>query len=423
MKAESVASSDHGPVLLGRQPILDREQRIVAYELLFRSAGSGNAATIECNFTATAEVVVRAFIELGLTKVLGAHQGYINVDEWFLTSDLVELLPKDRVVLEILETVEFTPAIVARLRDLRQKGIRLALDDFSSVRDDQMPVMDLIDVVKVDLLTLDAGGLPAVLDHLKRWPVELLAEKIDDRQQFEHCHQLGFGLFQGYYFAKPTILVGRRVDPARTGVLRLVSLVASDVEVNQLEQEFKHYPSMAYNLLRLVNSVAFGLPAKIDSLRHAIAILGRRQLQRWLQLLLFTQRADGGPSGQPLLALAASRGKFMELMMGRIAPGDRGQADHAFMVGVLSLLDALFGAPLPDLLVELNLTDDVRAALLCGEGSLGQLLEIVRACEQNRFADLDAQLAALPRLSLADFNQAQLQALGWASELSVSAGG
>jgi EAL and modified HD-GYP domain-containing signal transduction protein len=422
VKTESAAPVQ-GSVLLGRQPILDREQRIVAYELLFRSAGGGNAATVECNFTATAEVVVRAFMELGLANVLGDYQGYINVDEWFLTSDLVEMLPKDRVVLEILETVEFTPAIVARLRDLRQKGMRLALDDLSSVRADQVPIMDLIEVVKVDLLALDAGGLPAVLDHLKRWPVRLLAEKIDDRQQFEHCHRLGFGLFQGYYFAKPTILVGRRVDPARTGVLRLVNLVAGDVEVGQLEQEFKQCPSLAYNLLRLVNSVAFGLPAKIDSLRHAITILGRRQLQRWLQLLLFTQRADGAPSGQPLLALAASRGKLMELMMDRIAPGNRGQADQAFMVGVLSLLDALFGVALPDLLVELNLTDPVRAALLRGEGLLGQMLDIVRAQEQYRFADLDARLAELPQLSLSDFNQAQIQALGWANQLSVSAGG
>ena len=422
MKAENVAPV-HGSVLLGRQPILDREQRLVAYELLFRSAGSGNAAIVECNFTATAEVVVRAFMELGLANVLGGYQGYINVDEWFLNSDLVELLPKDRVVLEILETVEFTPSLVARLRDLRQKGLRLALDDFGSIRADQMPVMELVDVVKVDLLALDVGGLPAVLDHLKRWPVELLAEKIDDRRQFEHCRQLGFGLFQGYYFAKPTILVGRRVDPARTGVLRLVNLVVGDVEVGQLEQEFKHCPNLAYNLLRLVNSVAFGLSTKIDSLRHAIAILGRKQLQRWLQLLLFTQRVEGAPPGQPLLALAASRGKLMELMMEGIAPKNRGQADQAFMVGVLSLLDALFGVPLPDLLVELNLTDAVRAALLRGEGLLGQMLEVVRAHEQNRFADLDAQLAALPQLSPFQFNQAQLQALGWANELSVSTEG
>lgn len=418
-----LADSADNPVFLGRQPILDRSQRIVAYELLFRSAGGGNAAVIEDNFTATAEVVVRAFVELGLVNVLGDCQGFINADEWFLSSDLVELLPTDRVVLEILETVEFTPSVVARLRELKKRGLRLALDDFSRIQSNQMPVMELLDVVKVDLLALEANELPTVIEHLKRWPVRLLAEKIDDGEQFQRCSQLGFELFQGYYFAKPTILVGRRVDPARAGVLRLINLVVGDVEVNRLEQEFKRYPNLTYNLLRLVNSVAFGLPTKIDSLRHAIAILGRRQLQRWLQLLLFTQRTDGAPPGQPLLALAATRGKLMELMMDSIAPGDRGQADQAFMVGVLSLLDALFGVPLPDLLVELNLADAVRAALLSGEGLLGRLLDIVRSFEQNRFADVTALIAELPRLSLSRFNQAQLQALGWANELSVTTGG
>lgn len=411
------------PVFLGRQPILDRDQRIVAYELLFRSPGGGNAAVIEDNFTATAEVVVRAFVELGLVNVLGDCLGYINVDERFLSSELVELLPRDRVVLEILETVEITPSVVTRLRELREKGLRLALDDFGRIDPDQIPVLDLVEVVKVDLLALGADELPSVIQHLRRWPCKLLAEKIDDGEQFRHCARLGFELFQGYYFAKPTILVGRRVDPARAGVLRLMNLSLGDVEANQLEQEFKRYPNLTYNLLRLVNSVAFGLPTKIDSLRHAIAILGRRQLQRWLQLLLFTQRAEGAPPGQPLLILAATRGKLMELMMDSIAPGDRGQADQAFMVGVLSLLDALFGVPLPDLLVDLNLADAVRAALLSGEGPLGQLLEIVQSFEQNRFADVTALLAELPRLSLSRFNQAQLQALGWANELSVTAGG
>lgn len=422
MAAVIAGAADHS-VFLGRQPILDRNQRIVAYELLFRSAGGGNAAIIEDNFTATAEVVVRAFVELGLANVLGDCQGYINADERFLNSDLVDLLPTDRVVLEILETVEFTPSLMARIRELRQRGLRLALDDFTRIQSENSPSIELVDVVKVDLLALESGRLPSLVHDLRHWPIKLLAEKIDDGDQFQTCFKLGFDFFQGYYFAKPTILIGRRIDPARAGVLRLINLVVGDVEVSQLEREFKRYPNLTYNLLRLVNSVAFGLPTKIDSLRHAIAILGRRQLQRWLQLLLFTQRAEGAPPGQPLLTLAATRGKVMELMMEPIAPGQRGQADQAFMVGVLSLLDALFGAPLPELLAELNLADPVRAALLNGEGALGRLLAIVRAFEGNQFAEVAVLLADFPQLSLAQFNQMQLQALGWAGEISTSNGG
>lgn len=422
MTVESARANDQ-PIFLGRQPILDRSQRIVAYELLFRSAGGGNTAIIEDNFTATAEVVVRAFVELGLAHVLGDCQGYINADEQFLNSDLVDLLPTDRVVLELLETVEFTPSIVARMRELRGKGLRLALDDFTRLQAENSAVIGLVDIVKVDLLASDPNQLASLVQDLRRWPIKLLAEKIDAGDQFQTCFNLGFELFQGYYFAKPTILVGRRIDPARAGVLRLINLVAGDVEIAQLEREFKRYPNLTFNLLRLVNSVAFGLSAKIDSLRHAIAILGRRQLQRWLQLLLFTQRAEGAPPGQPLLTLAATRGKVMELMMEPIAPGQRGQADQAFMVGVLSLLDALFGAPLPDLLAELNLADPVRAALLGGEGALGRLLAIVRAFERNQFNEVVVLLGEFPQLSLSQFNQMQLQALGWAGEISMSNGG
>jgi len=415
--------ADANPIFLGRQPILDRNQHIVAYELLFRTAGGGNAAIIEDHFTATAEVVVRAFVELGLAHVLGDCLGYINADEQFLNSDLVDLLPTDRVVLEILETVEFTPSMTARIRELRRKGLRLALDDFTRLQAENNSIIDLVDVVKVDLLALDPGKLPSLVGELRHWPIKLLAEKIDDGEQFQACFKLGFEFFQGYYFAKPTILVGRRIDPARAGVLRLINLVASDGEIGQLEREFKRYPNLTYNLLRLVNSVAFGLPAKIDSLRHAIAILGRRQLQRWLQLLLFTQRAEGAPPGQPLLTLAATRGKALELMMEPIAPSNRAQGDQAFMVGVLSLLDALFGAPLPELLAELNLADPVRAALLNGEGLLGRLLAIVRAYERNQFGEVAVLLGEFPQLSLARFNQIQLRALGWASEIPPSNGG
>ncbi len=419
MTTEYAGNSDH-PVFLGRQPILDREQRIVAYELLFRSSAGRNAALIDDDFAATSEVVVRAFTDMGLTSVLGDCLGFINVDERFLVSEMVELLPRERVVLEVLETVEITPKVIARLSELKAMGFQLALDDYSDVRPDYAAALSVVDVVKVDLPLVKSGELSSIVQHLRRWPPKILAEKVDNNEQFQTCSQLGFELFQGYFFAKPTILVGRRVDPAQVGVLRLMNLVLGDAEVGSLEEEFKRYPNLTYKLLRLVNSVAFGIPTKIHSLRQALVLLGKRQVQRWLQLLLFTQQADGAP-GQPLLTLAAARGKQMELMMEHLAPGNREKADRAFMVGMLSLLDALLGAPLPEVLAELNLVDPVRVALLSGEGTLGHLLEIVRLFEQNRFAEATQRLLSdLPSLSLWQVNQTQLQALSWANELSAS---
>ena len=420
MVAQPVDVADP-PVCLGRQPILNREQHIVAYELLFRGSCTTNTAAITDNFTATAQVVVRAFAEFGLAGVLGHCLGYLNVDEQFLTSDLVELLPRERVVLEVLETVEMTPTVLARLRELKAMGFQLALDDFTRFSDQYLPALALVDIIKLDLPLLTGDELAAVVTQLRRRPIKLLAEKIDDQVQFQNCMRLGFDLFQGYFFAKPTILSSRRVDPARAGVLRLMNLALGDLNISALEREFKHSPNLTYKLLRLVNSVALGIPAKIHSLNHALVVLGQRQLQRWLQLLLFTQGADG-VAGQPLLTLAAVRGKLMELMMNHLAPHQREPADQAFMVGVLSLLDALFGTPLPELLAELNLADPVRMALLTHQGTLGRLLNVIRYAEQNRFDELIAELAELPPLSLIQFNQAQLQALGWANELAISNG-
>lgn len=420
MSAYSIDTAD-APIYLGRQPILDREQRIVAYELLFRSSHGHNAAVIVDDFAATAQVVVRAFAEFGLASVLGDCLGYLNVDERFLSSDLIELLPRDRVVLEVLETVEMTPAVLSRLRELKTMGFRLALDDFTHFSDQYIPALALVDIVKLDLPLFADDDLADMVQQLRRWPLQLLAEKIDDRAQFQNCARLGFDLFQGYFFAKPTILSSRRVDPTRAGVLRLMNLALGEVEISTLEQEFKHCPNLAYKLLRLVNSVGLGVSAKIHSLRHALVVLGKRQLQRWLQLLLFTQGADG-VAGQPLLILAAMRGKLMELMMECIVPHDREQADHAFMVGVLSLLDTLFGTPLPELLAELNLADPVRLALLNHQGMLGRLLSIILRSEQNQLVELIAELTELHALSLLQFNQAQLQALGWANELAVCHG-
>jgi EAL and modified HD-GYP domain-containing signal transduction protein len=418
MIAPLVDSAD-SPLCLGRQPILDREQRIVAYELLFRASSSYNGAVVIDNFAATSQVVARAFTEFGLSNVLGDCLGYLNVDEQFLSSDLIELLPRERVVLEVLETVEMTPTILTRLRELKAMGFRLALDDFTHFADQYLPALALVDIVKLDLPLLTADELTDVVQQLRRWPIKLLAEKIDDRVQFQDCARRGFDLFQGYFFAKPTILSSRRVDPAHAGVLRLMNLTLDEVKISTLEQEFKHYPNLTYKLLRLVNSVALGAPVKIHSLNHALVVLGQRPLQRWLQLLLFTQGTDG-VAGQSLLTLAAVRGKWMELMMNYLAPHHREQADQAFMVGVLSLLDALFGTPLPELLAELNLADPVRAALLSHQGSLGRLLNIILRSEQNQFDELIVELAELPPLSLFQFNQAQLQALGWANELAIS---
>lgn len=410
--------NDNQDFFLGCQPILNRDQSIVAYELLFRSSETAATANVADDLSATANVILQAFTGLGIETVLSSHKGFINISGDLLMSEMVELLPRERVVLELLETVEITPQVVERCRELKAKGFSLALDDFI-FNDVYLPLFDIVDIIKIDLLALKPGQLEVYVNRLRRWPVQLLAEKVDSPEEAQHCLELGFDLFQGYYFAKPAILSGRRTDPAKVALLRLLGLVLSDADVAELEQVFKHDPGLTYNLLRLVNSVAMGMQQRITSLRHAIVVLGRSQLQRWLQLLLFAQRGEGNLN-DPLLQLAATRGKLMELLAKHIAPHNRELEDQSFMAGIMSLLDTLLAMKMEDIMGQLNLPENVKDAVLRREGMLGDMLRMGEMLEHNDYDAVMGILPQYPALRLAKLTGAQIEALAWACNLGVS---
>jgi EAL and modified HD-GYP domain-containing signal transduction protein len=401
-------------IFLGRQPILDRNQRIVAYELLFR-AGDTAGVTVVDDMQATASVIHHAFSEMGVQTVLGTQLGFINVSADMLMSDLLELLPRTQVVLELLETIAVTDAVIERCRDLKRQGFTLALDDF--VFDERYrPLLTLVDIVKVDLLLHSQDELRSAVTQLKQWPVRLLAEKVDSAEQAAFCHALGFDLFQGYYFARPLVLTAKRADPSQMALIQLLGLVLGDAETPQIEQVFKQHPNLTYNLMRLVNSVASGVHRSIASVSQAIMVLGRKQLQRWLQLLLFTLQS-GSTHPNPLLLLAATRGKMMELLAAK-QQRNADYCDEAFMTGILSLIESLIDKPLADIVSELNLGERLAAALLQREGELGTLLRLVESVEHPDLKDTSVLLAQSGALSLSDLTAAEIDAMSWANQIA-----
>jgi EAL and modified HD-GYP domain-containing signal transduction protein len=405
-------------VFIGRQPILDREQQLVAYELLFRSGTQVNAANVDDDVAATANVINRAFADFGIEQALGPYKGFVNCDATLLLSDILEVLPTDKIVLEVLETVEVTPQIVERCKELKARGFTLALDDFVNYGDKFRPLLDLIEIVKVDLKELDAAGLARTTQTLKRWPtLKLLAEKVDSREQSRYCMNLGYDLFQGYYFAKPAIIAGKKLGHSQLSLVRLLGLVLEDADTAVLEGVFKHEPGLAMNLMRLTNSVATGVLVKVTSLRHAITVLGRRQLQRWLQLLLYTN-PQGGNVASPLLQLAATRGRLMELLAGKLHPSRREFEDQAFMTGIMSLMPTLMNAPFEEILRGITVANNVREALEKGEGELGTLLQLSHALESGD-GKACFELATQLNLNAATVNLCLTQALAWASSIAV----
>lgn len=398
-------------VYLARQPILDRAERIVAYELLFRTGHDGAAMVVD-DHAATVDVMMGAFTDLGIDKVLGRRPGYLNCGADLLLSDAVDLLPPEAVVLEVLESVDLAPPMVERLRSLRERGFRLALDDVTDFRPSYEAVLPAVDVVKIDVLAVSPERLPELVEQFRRWPVRLLAEKVETRDDVERCRRLGFELFQGYFFARPAVLSGRTADPSQLVLLRLLGEVLRESDLDVLEELLKHDPGLTHGLLRLVNSVAMGLDNRISSLRQAIVLLGRRRLQRWLELLLFV-RNGGGPHPTPLLVTAAARGRLMESLGQRLTT-DPKLSSLAFLVGVLSLLDALLQVTPEEVYDALNLDDDVRAALVERRGDLGVLLTLAEAIERDDRPVVDAILAARPDLDSTMVARCELEALDWA---------
>lgn len=402
-------------IYLARQPILDLHNEIVGYELLFR-ATDVPFADIDDHALASASVIFNTLSSFGFEKVLGNHKGFINLNNDMLMSDNLELLPPQHFVLELLEIVEITNAVIERCRELKLKGFSIALDDnlFSEA---YSPLYDLVDIVKIDVLHMTKETLTRMVELLKRWPVTLLAEKVENDHQQKFCLELGFQLFQGYYFARPTMLRQNRMDSAKATLMRLLNQVLSDAEFVEIEQTFKQNPDLTYKLLRLVNSVMIGRREKTSTLRQAIVTVGMQHLKRWVLMALFANR-DGERPGSPLLEIAASRGRLMECLVER-QPLLKTRSDSpelAFLAGLLSLLDIQLGVNMEELAEQLNLVEELREALLMRSGPLGTLLSLCECLEHENSGGV-AEILEEIRISESDFLRTQLEVIDWTNTL------
>ena len=397
-------------LFLGRQPILDRTQHLAGFELLFR-AGHFNGANIEDDLFASATVINHAFTELGLEEVLGKHRGFINLSAPLLMSDVIELLPPSKIVLEILETVKVSPLLIERCGELKDAGYTLALDDFRGHEREFTPLLQIVDIVKVDVQNLPSHQLELATRRLQQVGVKLLAEKVDNSAQFDRCLELGYQLFQGYFFARPSILTKRRVSGSEVALMHLLELLLAD-GTGDVEAVLTQHPQLADALTRLARA--------IDS-ADSFAAPGVRRPQRWLPLLIYmVSGAPGAGFPSPLLILAATRGKLMELLARAVRPDDRGLQERAFLTGTLSLVNALLPARLAEILSTLPVADDVRSALLTRQGELGALLAIVQTLEIAELPAIEQALSRAPTLDHGRVINLQVEAMRWANLIGDS---
>ena len=419
---ESVPES-FSDIFLGRQPLIDRHQAVIAYELLFRNTAD-NFSTISSGREATADVVCKAFAELGLASALGKQKAFINVDEDFVCDDAVEFLPKQTVLLEVDATQNLTPRLLDRCHQLKDIGYEFSVSGITDISESVNHMLTLASYSKVDVnAILPNGNMSALLSRLRSSNTKLIANRVESIEEKQRCTELGFDIFQGYYFAHPVIVEGRRLDASQQGLIRLINLTSSNADLDKIESAFKSEPGLAINLLRLTNSAGAGLSVRISSIRHAVTVVGLRQIQRWLTLLMFSHAgSDSNLTNNPLLQLAALRGCFMELLAYRCFPTKRDLRDPAFITGLMSFMPAALGMTMTDILSQISTTNDVRLALSRREGDLGLMLELTERFDNE---DINATAALLKRVG----NKVTLQTLGlcltetiaWVQQLGMEA--
>jgi EAL and modified HD-GYP domain-containing signal transduction protein len=411
---------------LGRQPVLDRHQALFGYELLFRSTPVGQANIGEGGLNATAAVIAHA-AQLGLARAIGDATCFLNVDAAVLASDIYAFLPRERTVLEIAASVAPDDAVLARLAELAGHGFSFALDGIGSSDGNNSAgdparlqrLLPLARFVKLDLRATARPALAALVARLHGMHKTVVADKVETREEYQACLDLGADYFQGYYFARPSVLGGRKLSPSQIAVLEMMKLVTSDVDNADIGRAVKRDVTVAINLLRLVNTPAVGARQRIDSVSQALLVLGRRQLQRWLQIMLYAEPGTQGHNQTPLLMLATTRGRLMELLAQRLRPGQRYLGEIAFTAGIMSLMDVLFGIPMADIVEQIPVSDEITNALLRRTGFFGELLKLAECIEQPDSQDDDDVLPTLRGLSISgdDMIELEMAAFQWSDSV------
>ncbi|WP_207004389.1 EAL and HDOD domain-containing protein [Trinickia mobilis] len=402
---------------LGRQPILNRHGALVAYELLFRS--DKDIRSVDPT-RATADVVIGALCEQGVDRALGGHVGFVNAGRDWLMSDMLNVLPPEQFVIEILESVDYDERLAERVGALKEAGYRFAIDDVSEKTQRRGRTFVEADFVKVDVQLWEPNALVRFVSSMHGAGKQVVAEKVETPAQYFTTYEAGCDYFQGFYFAHPQVLATRKIPPQRQSLVKLMVLLNMEPSVADLEEEVKHNPTLTMHLLRFVNSASFGRTERVASVRDAIAFVGTSWLNRWALLTLY---ADGGTTSRAsnaLVQLVGTRARFMELAAKRLREGDDAFADAAFMTGMFSLLHFVLDRSAADLAGELRIAEPVAEALQGGPGTLQALLRCAEAIEAPEDeAELEHVCGELAPLSPALVRLLFAAAGNWMAEYAV----
>jgi EAL and modified HD-GYP domain-containing signal transduction protein len=393
-------------IFLARQPIFDKSIHVFGYELLFRDSDT-DSTNVQDNDSATQSTLINALVEFGLNDLIGSYKGFINLGPQHIFGDFPFTEYRDRLVLEILESIPVDASLVRAATKLKSLGYTLALDDVF-VRPETELLFPIVDIVKIDLSLIPASDLARQVAVLRKYPnVRILAEKVETQETYKQCHDLGCEYFQGYFFARPKVVTGKRIPEGRVAVLRLIAeLQNPNVSVAEIERLIKQDASLSYKLLKYINSAMTGVAQQISNVRQAITLLG---LSRIRVLATMLGLAHGNEKPHELLVTALVRARTCELAATRLRLAD---PSSLFVVGLFSLLDAMLDQPLDLLMKQLPLAEPIRQAILSHQGDMGKILREVIAFERGDWSSLGNDPNVLRRT-----REAYMEGLRWTAAL------
>jgi c-di-GMP phosphodiesterase len=405
-KLNKSTDEESSQIFLARQPIFDRDLNVVAYELLYRNAAIATA-NIEDATYATAKLITNTFLEIGFEDISGGKLVFINLPRPFITGEMPIPLDPARVVLEVLEDVCADDASIQGVKALVASGYSIALDDFVQT-DANRNFIPLANIIKIDVLNVPEAVLREQVAGFASCNVKLLAEKVETDEQYLLCKSMGFELFQGYFFCKPKILESRQLPSSQLNLLAIIAqLQDPECRMQDIEKIFNNDIGMSFKLFKIINSSFYNLGKKIESIHHALILLGLENLKKWIVLISFS---SSNASSRELLVSALVRAKMSETMAANLGF----KAEVAFTVGMFSLLDAFMEQPLELIVNSLPLSEEVRSALLKHRGDQGQLLAAVIQYEKGDWDVIDKKF-----LHKGKMFQAYRDALSWCANVAA----
>ena len=394
---------------VARQPIFTADEKVFGYELLFRDGIEDYFR--EKDADAASRKTLDSSMQMGLQTICEGRRAFINCSRDVLLKDYITLLPSPITVVEVLESVPPDELVKAALERLKRAGYMIALDDFC-FDDPRAPLADLADILKVDMQQTTAEQRSILMHRHGPWRCRMLIEKVETREQFTEAQKAGFVYFQGYFFRKPELLKAKEVPENRLNYLRLLQAISKpEIEIRELEELIKHEASITYRLLRYLNSAALGVRNEVHSIRHAITMLGEREIRRWIRLIATLTVGESKPS--ELVSTAMTRARFCELISDRVPHGE----SDLFLMGLLSMIDAILEMPMVSILENVPVDYETKAVLLGGASKLRPIYQLMLARECGDWQGTASQSAALG-LNESDVAALYWQAVQWVRQLN-----